>query len=74
MKDNFDIKFMIDMLGKSFRGLWKSIIVWDSFGVITRNQEWTVTYIFEEDYVETPSFKCPENALLFAIGMKRLNG
>lgn len=56
-------------LGDSFRGLWTSVILFDSHGGITKKREWSVSYTFQGDYVETPGCNTPEEALRFAIGI-----
>lgn len=64
------IEELITLLGESFRGLWTSLIVYDSFGGVTKKQEWSVTYVFRGDYIETPGFQTPREALEFALRMK----
>jgi len=62
---------LIDNLGNSFRGLWTSVIFFDSNGGITKKKEWSVTYLFNSDMCETPGFDIPEQALEYAIQIKK---
>jgi hypothetical protein len=68
------IESQIQKLGNSFRGLWTGITVQDSFGGITKKKDWTVTFVLDGDYVETPGFDTPEESLDYAIKMISKNG
>jgi len=61
------IKKLIIQLGDSFRGLWTSVIFFDSNGGITKKKEWSVTYIFDSDMCETPGCETPQQALEYAL-------
>ena len=54
---------LIKILGPRFRGLWRS------YTLTAREElldEWTVTFIWKGQYVETPSYSNPFQALNFA--------
>ena len=59
------MKELIDKLGDSFRGLWKSYYLPDED--IPPSLKWTVTFIYKGQYCETPNMDTPEQALQFAI-------
>ena len=63
------IEELLDQLGDAFRGLWTGITVQDSFGGITKKKDWTVTFLLDGDYVETPGKDSPEEAIEFAINL-----
>lgn len=54
---------LIDSLGNSFRGLWKSYELNDDDTV---DDKWCVTFIYKNQYVETPLFRTAEEALRWA--------
>lgn len=56
---------LIECLGDSFRGLWKSRPL-NPDGSIGFDR-WTVTFIFEGHYVETPDFSEAVDALQWAV-------
>lgn len=45
--------------------------MYDSFGGITKQKEWSVTFTDDGDFIETPGCKTPEEALEYAIKIKR---
>jgi len=61
------IEELINKLNGSFRGLWTGVVVYDSFGGIVKKQEWSVTFVYDGDYLETPGFATPQQALEYAI-------
>lgn len=68
------IEELLDFLGDRFRGLWTSVILFDSHGGVTREKEWTVTYELYGDFVETPGYDTPIEALQFAAKMIKEHG
>lgn len=61
------IDAMINELGNSFRGLWRSMEI-KLDGTITA--KWSVTFVYKNEYVESPYFSTTYHALEYAIGMK----
>lgn len=64
------IEQFLEKLGGSFRGLWTSYVMYDSFGGIVKSQEWSVTIALNGDFVETPGYKTPKEAFKKALKMK----
>ena len=62
------MKSLIEKLGESFRGLWKSYI-YQAESDPWPEGKWTVTFIHKGQYVETPNMDTPEEALEFAVRM-----
>ena len=58
------MKELINTLGGSFRGLWRSEEIQKDN---TIRKGWSVTFVFNNCMVETPYFKTPEEALTYAI-------
>ncbi len=54
----------IKKLGDSFRGLWRSYRLQNNDIVLDK---WCVTFIYKNQYVETPDADTPEEALDFAL-------
>ena len=68
---NKKISKLIDELGNSFRGLWRSKEIYPDGKI--KQWGWTVTITYENEIVETPYTETPEEALkyaLFVIGKK----
>jgi hypothetical protein len=55
---------LIEKMGSQFRGLWRSHTLSAKDELF---DEWTVTFIWKGQYVETPDFSSPVQALLFAV-------
>ena len=60
------MKAQIEAIDAAFRGLWKSYIheTVDSLEPVAK---WSVTFICDGHYVETPYLDTPEEALTFAF-------
>jgi hypothetical protein len=64
-----DLLKLVTILGDAFRGLWTNIEATDPEGKVFKKQHWSVTYLLQNDYVETPGQDSPEEAFVFAINM-----
>ncbi len=62
---------LLAVLGDFFRGLWVSTIVFDPN---ERRKDWSVTFIYKGEYVETPGFATPEEALKCAVNLHMGSG
>ena len=63
------IEDRIKKFGKSFRGLWTSCLFRDRYGKIIKKQEWSITFICDGDFVESPGFNTPQQALDYGLRM-----
>ena len=57
----------IDLLGNTFRGLWRSVIMWEDSD--RKEPRWTVTFQHKDEFVETDGFMNAHEALDSAIAI-----
>lgn len=62
---NIDEKIIL--LGDSFRGLWRNCYQFNEEGKLMYGKGWFLTFIYNEQYVETPECATANKALDFAI-------